>query len=427
MKILSKRINVLEALLFSSAIALSLLFLVTENTNYMFWAMLCVAGLILTHARFSAFSLATIILTYITLPVYYQDNYGHSYGILQTMNIPLYSKEIYSIIFFYLGILYLFLKFSPLLSAEKKLYQSKIIISDTLLFFSCAASIIFSIIAFPRLPGIYYEGARFDALLPGNGWNHLALVFLIIISCRYHNSWTARFSGVFVILWFLSHGERVDILVYLVGLVLIYLNRHRLSKKRLSVLFICAIFTFFLMIAIGQIRTGDTITFTTLVREILVQRTAADIAYVFNASIHFAYHHELLHGLTYTSYMVELIPMLPAPYLTQNILQSLFATPGGEFYLSEALINFGIGGIYVVQILELLLTIVLLKSKSKYVTAIFYFVVCTQFRIVWYGRTYVETAIVIYLPILIIFINTLNRRENLRIKEGRLKYGKVNT
>lgn len=420
MKILSKKINLWEALLISTAIALSLVFLVTENINYMFWAMFSTAGAVLILAKFSVFSLATIILTYITVPVYFQDNFGTSYGILQAMDIPLYAKEIYSIIFFYLIVLYLFLKFSPLLNAEKKIYRSNFFINDTVLIFSCAASIAFTLIAFPRVPGIYYEGARFSALLPGNGWNHLALVFLIVISCRYHNSWAARLSGIFVVFWFLSHGERVDILGYLVGMVLIYLNRHQLSKKRLILLCIFAIIIFLLMIAIGQIRTADVITLSTLVREVLVQRTATDIAYVFNSSIHFVYHHELLHGVTYTSYLFELIPMLPAPYLTQNILQSLFATPGGEFYLSEALINFGIGGIYIVQILELLVIILLLKSKSRYIVAAFCFTVCTQFRILWYGRTYVETAIVIYLPILILFINTLNRRKNSCIQQRRI-------
>ena len=203
-------------------------------------------------------------------------------------------------------------------------------------------------------------------------------------------------------------------------MVLIYLNRQKKKKKRLILLCIFAIIIFLLMIAIGQIRTADVITLSTLVREVLVQRTATDIAYVFNSSIHFVYHHELLHGVTYTSYLFELIPMLPAPYLTQNILQSLFATPGGEFYLSEALINFGIGGIYIVQILELLVIILLLKSKSRYIVAAFCFTVCTQFRILWYGRTYVETAIVIYLPILILFINTLNRRKNSCIQQRRI-------
>ena len=101
MKILSKKINLWEALLISTAIALSLVFLVTENINYMFWAMFSTAGAVLILAKFSVFSLATIILTYITVPVYFQDNFGTSYGILQAMDIPLYAKEIYSIIFFY--------------------------------------------------------------------------------------------------------------------------------------------------------------------------------------------------------------------------------------------------------------------------------------------------------------------------------------
>ena len=120
MKILSKKINLWEALLISTAIALSLVFLVTENINYMFWAVFSTAGAVLILAKFSVFSLATIILTYITVPVYFQDNFGTSYGILQAMDTPLYAKEIYSIIFFYLIVLYLFLKFSLLLNAEKK-------------------------------------------------------------------------------------------------------------------------------------------------------------------------------------------------------------------------------------------------------------------------------------------------------------------
>lgn len=403
--------NSKKILYFVVLVCLSILILVyaiNKSNNILFCAtlLLCCANIL--QSKVSMFSIFTLIITYIVLPVFVQDNFGRSYGVLESSELPLYAKEIYTYVSVFLFLLFTFITFTRILKKEKSLYKTNFYISNKILYTFCAGAIIFSIVAFPRLPFISSSRPRFEMLLPGGAWNHLALVFLIAISCRYKNSWCARLTGCFVCFWFLGNGERVDILGYVVGVMLFFLNRHKLKKLHYIQLIFVACIGIIILNFIGDVRSNSNNGLSGLIYEFVVQKTATDIAYVFNCCIHYS-QNNLLYGSTYSYYLLNAFPILNAENQVMKILEG-FASPGGEYLLCEPLINFGFIGIIVTTIAEFSFLSLIFSSRDKYFKYIAIFVIFTQFRIIWYGRSYIETAIIYFIPFLILIKSVLEMR-----------------
>lgn len=163
------------------------------------------------------------------------------------------------------------------------------------------------------------------------------------------------------------------------------------------------------MIYIGEFRVGnDAINFLDLVKKIFVQNTASDVAYVFNSSINYNKNNELLKGKTYVTYLVKTIPLLDYSYRVENILQEQYNTPGGDFFLDEPLMNFGIIGIIIYPIIELGIYYLILKKHSDYSFFVWIFLMATSFRTSWYGLLYIEKGIIYFIPIIYIIVKMFN-------------------
>lgn len=382
-------------------------FFITSNSNIIFFCLWIMCFLIIVKAKFSLFSSTAVIVSYITIPVYFQENYGHSYGILELNTIPLYSKEIYLLILLFLDIIWLFVQLSKILAREKKLYRYDYNVTNLVFYLSCVGSIFFAIVAFPRFPFVESNDDRFSMLLPGHAWNHLALVFMLICTTRFMKSHLARISIAFTIFWFLSHGERVDMIGYFLGVVIYYFNKHKIKTSDIIILLLIGLFVVISFNLIGFRRQSQQANISNIVYNLIVQKTAADLAYVFNSSIHLAYTSKLYYGLTYSTYLFNLIPMASTPYLPEAILQKAYNTAGGEFILCEPVINFGLYGILLFELFEIFLLYLLLSEENtRFFRSILMFIVFTQFRILWYGRTYIMTSIFGFIPILL-FLNYL--------------------
>ena len=96
--------------------------------------------------------------------------------------------------------------------------------SMILLYLSFPFSSTFSIVKFPS-----FGGERFNSLLPGESWNHLVLVSLVFLAFYMKKSHVAKFAFLFSVGWFLAHGERVDMLGYMIFLFLIIYNKYEVK------------------------------------------------------------------------------------------------------------------------------------------------------------------------------------------------------
>lgn len=156
------------------------------------------------------------------------------------------------------------------------------------------------------------------------------------------------------------------------------------------------------MVFLGELRADniEDMTITDIARKTLVQNTAADVGYVFNTSIEYAQTNELLKGRTYLTYFIKLVPFLDSNVRAGKILNETYLTPGGEFILSEPLMNFGTIGILIFQIVEFSVYSAILSKKSRYRFFLYSFLMLTVFRTSWYGWMYIEKAVVYFIPII---------------------------
>lgn len=175
------------------------------------------------------------------------------------------------------------------------------------------------------------------------------------------------------------------------------------------------------MVYLGEVRAGNeqNLTFADIIRKSLVQNTASDIGYVFNVSIDFWKNNTLLKGESYTTYIIKLIPFLDSEVRVGKILNDTYGTPGGEFILSEPLMNFGIIGIIIFQIVEFGIYTMILSKQNKYRFVLYAFLIATTFRTTWYGWIYIEKAIVYFIPIIYFATKVLDNTQAKKLQVGK--------
>ncbi len=178
---------------------------------------------------------------------------------------------------------------------------------------------------------------------------------------------------------------------------------------------------FVTMIYVGDLRTGsENVSFANLMKKVFVQSTASDVAYVFNSAIDYSKNSDLLMGKTYLTYIVKAIPLLDYPLRTDKILLEEYSTPGGDFFLDEPLMNFGVVGIIIYPLIELGIYYLILKKKTDYRFFLWIFLIATTFRTSWYGLLYIEKGIIYFIPIMYLIKIMFNKR---RIKLNGEKNG----
>ncbi|UPS60000.1 O-antigen polysaccharide polymerase Wzy [Lactobacillus delbrueckii] len=269
--------------------------------------------------------------------------------------------------------------------------------------FACLVAIACSIIEFPRLPFTSVSSAaRFATLLPGTGWNHLALIAMLFLLPSLKHSKQVKWTYIFVIFWFLSHGERVDMIGFLILLLFLYLKNHKITISTLIKSIVVALIIFLVFSYIGERRGGaDNITLGSLFEKLFKQNTASDVGYVFNISCDYIKKYPLTHGKLLIFYLEQIIPDLAIPSV-QNcgdiFLGARYAYPGGAYILTEPLLDFGVLGVLIIPNVYLGLIYMFLKNKRQYKFYVYIFLGATVLRYVWYGMEYIETALVWFIP-----------------------------
>lgn len=370
--------------------------------NLLFVISLSAMACVLFTAKISAFSVISLFITYMLFPVFVQENFGHSYGALQRAQV-LYASEIYFAILLFNLTIFGICIFTDVLKGEKKLYKVDFPYNPIFCYICSAIAVVFSIIKFPS-----FGGERFNSLLPGESWNHLVLAALIFLTFYMRKSHVAKVAFCFSICWFLLHGERVDMLGYLIFLVLFCFHKYdiKITPKNFAFLIGSGLTAFFALIIVGDLRTGSTISVESLIESLLIQPTAADIAYVFNSSIHFAKTESLYMGYTYLVNLLGIIPLVDTPNRPEILLAKMYNAPGGEFYFSESVMNYGyFVGIIVSLLMFIVLVTILIKYQSKniYIRLCALFIISALPRLIWYGKHYAISGLTIFIPMLIIF------------------------
>ena len=395
-----------------------IIYLVFKNNNIdpniLFYINIYVIIRILIKSKFSIISLIMLLTNYILISAFAQYNYGNTYGVLALNIIPLHYKEIIITIFLFNVVMYIWIRFSNLLRNEKKLLKCNIKISRNAIYFCCVISIVAAIIAFPTIPFVWTGDNRFIALLPGNGWNHLSLCSLLIATTQIKRSKVVLPTLIFTVFWFLSHYERVDIIGFLMAFIIIILVKRDI-KVTIKTIFKYGTLVFILlmlMVYLGEYRAGNTqLKLSELLRKVIIQNTACDLTYVYNSSIEFVENEELLYGKTYSTYINGMVPLVDTPYRAGGIIREKYNTPGGEFILTEPLINFGLLGVVIFTNLFCIILNIITKKVGFYRYILFIFLIITSFRYCWYGFSYIQTAIVYFIPFVVIGSIVLSRNK----------------
>ena len=169
------------------------------------------------------------------------------------------------------------------------------------------------------------------------------------------------------------------------------------------------------MVWIGESRIGiedSSFSMQNIIKKVLVQSTATDVAFSYNCAIDFCKYEPLLLGKTYFKYIIEIIPLIDSSsYEVGTILQQKYGTPGGNFILNEPMINFGVIGVIIYAVLEFYLYDKLLSKKSKFRYYIYAFFIFTTFRTTWYGWMFVEKALIYFIPILYFIVYRIDKKE----------------
>jgi hypothetical protein len=370
--------------------------------NFFFFLNLILCIITILKGKLSFFSLQSVVLNFPAIPAFCQYNYGKSYGILQVTSYHLYYDEMMWYLFLYNAIILFWLINSSFLTKEKKLVKSSCSFSETSAIFCACVAIVATLIAFPSVPFIFVKEARFQALLPGHAWNHLAVVAAMFAYLIAKKNVIVKFSIIFMCFWFLAHYERVDILGFLIFIIFITLAPKKIRFVQLlkyGILFLIIVLFF---VYIGEIRSsaGKDVTLSFLFQKLILQNTACDMAYVFNTSIVYVHQHGLIYGKTLLTYLYEAIPLLSYSGRAGLILFNTYHTPGGEFLLCEPLMNFGTIGIIIFATVQFWVLKWLVSSEGRYRYFVYFFLLATVFRTTWYGLKYIETGVLYFIPIL---------------------------
>lgn len=392
-----------------------ILYYFLNNSNVFFVFNIVIVIWILIKARMSFFSVKIILCNYILIATFFEYNFNTSYGLLHKEN-NLYFNEMNGLIYIYNIIMLLILINSKIVDLEKKQLKNNFEIPKMAEYFFGIIAVISTLIALPSMP-FQEEYDRFNALLPGNAWNHIAIVSLIFLIPNIRSSKFVKIIFGFVIFWFLSHYERVDIIGLIILLIIILYNQKnsKVKFKNIFMLIIIGLLILFTMNFVGEQRSGNSeISFTNLVRKVFIQNTACDVAYVFNSAIDYIYTNDLLLGSSYKTYLIKAIPFLNFDESTDLLLQKKYNTAGGDFFLDEPLMNFGVLGVLIYPFVEVLIYYCILKKQTKYRFFLWAFLIMAVFRTTWYGLYYIEKGIIYFIPIMyfILYYIERNGRKN---------------
>lgn len=378
------------------------LFLCKDNIYVLFLIDMFLLFLIVYKAQFSLITIWAIVPNYTLMCVFYYYVTDIAYGKLAFIHNLQYNKMC-ELLILYNCVLVLFTYFSSFLDYEKGIYEKDIKIDNISANICALLAVVMAYIAFPSFNFTFDNTNRFNALLPGHFWNHFSVILLIFSVGNLKKSRLVRICYCVVIMWFLLHSERVDILGLILFLLIRYCSKkkYQFSLKTMSIVSCVCIAIFLLFIYIGNIRAGEQFVVSTsgFMQSFFTQSTASDLGHVFNGTLEYVDQKGLLYGETYITYLQGIIPMLEQPLRAGHIIESYYHTAGGELILTEPYLNFGFLGIVIIIPIYVCMVLKIIRKNSMYNRIVFYFLTVAAIRYLWYGLTYIETGIIYLIPL----------------------------
>ncbi|WEV69114.1 hypothetical protein OZX73_07605 [Bifidobacterium sp. ESL0775] len=418
-------------------VVLSILFIVNEyslttvSDKGVFFAVLgigIIVFILIAVNKASLISLLIICLNVLLVPILIQYYTGHSYGILSISHVTLHISEVINNLYLYDSVL-LILSFVFNFSGHEKVLWNSSFLEDEqfTIWIRNFIALIFAIVAFPRGFGQVSADERFDMLLPGKAWNQLSVVALLFNLPYLKKSHSVRLTYLLVIFWFLSHGERADIAGIFAGLIFYWLATQKKGIFNNGILkkFVILLFGFVLVAllgCVGYIRIYHVIPdIRELLLNLLTTATISDVAYLFNVSIDYGLSIGHTNGQILITNILSAIPFFKQKTGFTDIINGLYPNPGGEPLLAEPIMDFGMVSLPIIGVLDFFFFFIFLRSGNKFFKYEFLVLLCSIPRIVWYGRSYVFSSVLFFVPFIYCLSLLLNKhKKKISEKNGEL-------
>ena len=375
-------------------------------------AMIQVFAIIYT-AKISLFSLFAMLVNFCLIQEYIAYIGVEVYGLLEIATVPIYFFEMFMCSYIFNIALYMTLINSNCLKNESKLFMEKLDVGFEFSIVLSLLAIIITILIFPTVPSLrgFSSSGRFNSgIISFSGWSCIPYFFLTVAIINKRANKFVMFASAFVVVWYVFHGERVDCIGFLALFAIKYFNEHP-GKKAIMKEVIGALIIGIVFVGVGILRGGTTdLTLSDLIHGLLIQSTACDVTYVFNCSMDLVKKGVLLHGITYLSYIINCVPLLPDPYSFQSYIHEFYYTAGGGLFFAEPVANFGIGFACLFSCFYIAIFTSVVKKTSKYRYMIYSALCITVFRSAWYGLNYSITTILYFAPAILMAHNLITRK-----------------
>lgn len=376
---------------------------------------------IFKKAKFSFFSILTFIIIFTLFQELYLDVFNIGTGMLITGKEALnHFNELYLCTNIFCVVEYFFIINTNIIENENKIYILEIKMSKFLAIMFSFLALIITILIFPSIPTFKANLLnRFNSgIIPFSGFAGLTFLLIGITYDSGKRYKIIYFIDAFIIFWFFGHAERVEALGLLLYIFLKYINQNTIGLKNITnilkknyklILFSFAVIIF--LTWLGMTRTNEhnnVVELNEIINKMFIQSTASDVAYIFNCSVELANNGNMMGGSTYLSYLSRIIPFLGDFQSAEEAIKQYYYTVGGCPYFAEAIMNFGMSGVFPIVTIFFIVHSWILRKINCY-RAIFWIpIVIEIFRTAWYGWTGWFRLSIFITPIIYILIRKFN-------------------
>lgn len=367
-------------------------------------------------AKLSLFSIFPALMTFCLFQEYAAVNGWEVYGLLAVGGVPWYFNELKFCVYTLNVIDIIFISTTSCLKNEQLMFKRKFKISPLISLFCLLFAIVLTILIFPTIPNLssFTNDNRFtDGIISFSGWSIIPFFLLTVAygSAKYRK--TAIAVTMFVIFWYIFHGERVESLGLICLLMFKYYYKNKYQIRKVMKLFLLGFCVILLFVAIGSLRAGiDNLTFRSLLNSVVIQSTACDVTYVFNCAIDLFYNGIHLGGITYLSYLINCIPFLNDHYAFSSVIQNYYYTAGGGLFFAEPIANFGPLFMILITIIYFILVVRLLSRQTEYSYLVYSILVISVFRLAWYGLNYPIVTVLYFVPLVLVINNFISPKQH---------------
>lgn len=371
--------------------------------------------IVIVHAaKISIFSILAVLINFCLVQQYAAFIGVEVYGLLGITSVPIYFYELFLCVYFFNAVLHLFITHSNCLRNESELFKEKLDIGYGFSIVLAVLAVVITVLIFPTMPSLltFSTVQRFDGgILSFSGWSCIPFFFLAIAIINRKGYKYVVPMAVFVSIWYVFHGERVDCIGFLALFAIGYYNEHR-EKSTIIKICISGLVIIITLVGVGFLRGGtDSINYGDLLHGVFIQSTACDVTYVFNCAVDLTKNSLSYHGITYLSYLINCIPLLEDPYSFQSYIHNDYVTAGGGLFFAEPIANFGVGFACVFSAFYILFLVSVIRKRTRYRYMVYAAICITIFRSAWYGLNYPIITILYFAPALLVAYNLLTRKK----------------